>query len=194
MGHQISSGSHWYFSCWISSAVISYPCLWRERERKDGEFAFERPEQIQISSACQGQSAHVILLVLEKLYCAAAQEKILETKGLQEPEEVLTGLPQPTPPAKKAGSWWDLEAVVYLCLRGMCFWHPKKCRTKRLAPTNTTEVCICNLPGGGVSPSKGNKVFREEPLQCRKPCQSCAFILHAPWGVTLPRAEKSLNK
>lgn len=30
MGHQISSESHWYFSCWIWSAMSSYNCWQRE--------------------------------------------------------------------------------------------------------------------------------------------------------------------
>lgn len=57
MGHQISSGSHRSFSCWISSTMILYHSSWREREER-WEFAFERPEQIQILTTCQGQSAH----------------------------------------------------------------------------------------------------------------------------------------
>lgn len=94
--------------------MSSYYHSWRERE-EDGEFVFEGPEQTWISSACQGPSAYVILLVLENLYCVAAQEKRLERKGLQEPGDVLTGFPHPTPTEKEAGSWWKLEAVANTC-------------------------------------------------------------------------------
>lgn len=69
----------------------------RERERKDREFVFGGPEQIWISSACQGASAYVILLILEKLCCVTAQEKRLERKGLQEPGDVPGRIPIPYP-------------------------------------------------------------------------------------------------
>lgn len=74
----------------------------RERERKHGEFVFEGPEQIQISSACQGQSARVILLVLEKLYCAAAQEKAkqLEIKVPSRARRDPDRTPTPQPPSQ----------------------------------------------------------------------------------------------
>lgn len=79
-------------------------------------------------------------------------------------------------------------------MESTCFWHPKKSRTKWFAPANTTEVCNCDLPGGKVSLCRRNNDFRATPFQCRKYCQSCVFILHTPWGVILPTAEKSLNK
>lgn len=162
---------------------------------KDGEFAFERPEQVQISSTCQGQSVHVILSVLEKLYCAAVQKRRLEIKGLQEPEDILTGLPQPTPPAKEAGSWWELEVVADTCLRGVnVLLTSQEMQNQRVHTNKHNRGLHLQFTGGEFSPSKKNKVFREEPLQHWKPCQSCAFILHAPWGVTLPTVEKSLNK
>lgn len=63
---------------------------------------FEGPEQIQISSACQGQSARVILLVLEKLYCAAAQEKAkqLEIKVPSRARRDPDRTPTPQPPSQ----------------------------------------------------------------------------------------------
>lgn len=77
MGHQISSESHWYFSCWIWSAMSSYNCWQRERGKIS---AFGRHEQIQISNAHRGQSAHVILSFLEQLYKDTAQKRRLEIK------------------------------------------------------------------------------------------------------------------
>lgn len=81
----------------------------RERERKDGDFVFEGPEQIWISWASQGPSAYVILLVLEKLFCVIAQEKRFERKGLQEPEEPWEGSHTPSPQRRKQGPGGNLR-------------------------------------------------------------------------------------
>lgn len=80
----------------------------RERERKDGDFVFKGPEQIWISCACQGPSAYVILLILEKLFYVTAQEKRLERRGLQEPGEPWEGSHTPPPQRKKQGPGGNL--------------------------------------------------------------------------------------
>lgn len=81
----------------------------REKERNDGNFVFEGPEQIWISSACQGPSAYGILLALEKLYCATAQEKRPEREGLQEPGEHWQGSHTPLPKRRKQGPGGNLR-------------------------------------------------------------------------------------
>lgn len=94
-----------------------------ERQRKGGEFAFERPEQIQILSTCQGQSAHNSFTSCRIVLCCCTRKKIWN----KEPPRTRRGpdrTPSPRSPSQRnrvlVGTW---GSSWYMSERSQCASH-----------------------------------------------------------------------